>query len=224
MRPRRSLHVVFVLLLTLAAVAAVPAADARAPPTPVCGVCSFDTTVDGTDVAADESELTVRIHANGSTTWIATVELARGAASMAENDSFRRAVVDEAMGWSVAEPEAVRSSVEDGTLTVRYRDDEAAESHAGAVVFMPLTPEGPNALFASGGEGPRYLGTDRFTLRAPAGYDLHGGGATGDAGELVWTRADGTERTSLDVSDDPVAVDADSVAPGIRTWFARLLS
>ncbi|KPN30612.1 hypothetical protein SY89_01348 [Halolamina pelagica] len=224
MRPRRSLHVVFALLLALAAVAAVPAADARAPPTPVCGVCSFDTTVDGTDVAADESELTVRIHANGSTTWIATVELARGAASMAENDSFRRAVVDEAMGWSVAEPEAVRSSVDDGTLTVRYRDDEAAERHVGAVVFTPLTPEGPNALFASGGEGPRYLGTDRFTLRAPAGYDLHGGGETGDAGELVWTRADGTERTSLDVSDDPVAVDADSAAPGIRTWFARLLS
>lgn len=225
MRPRSSLHLGFALLIAFAAVAAVPTADARAPPTPVCGVCSFDTTVDGTHVAAGESELAVWIHENGSTTWVATVDLTDGAEQVAGNDSLRRAVVDEATGRSIAEPESLRSSVDDGTLTVRYRDPDAASTQLGTVVFTPLTPEGPNTPFAMGGEGPRYLGTDRFTLHAPAGDDLHGGAETGGSDTLVWTRDGGeNERTPLDVTADPVAVDADAGAPGVRAWFARLSS
>lgn len=224
MRPRSPLPIALCLLLAIAAVAAVPVVDARAPPTPVCGVCEFDTTVDGTHVAAGESELTVQIHENGSTTWVATVELTAGSDDLAGNDSLRRAVVEDAMDWSVAEPDDVRSSVDGETLTVRYRDAEAAETSVGTVVFTPLTPESPNVPLASGGEGPRYLGTDRFTLRAPPGYVLHGDATSGDSGELVWTRENGDERTYIDVTDDPVAVDADAGAPGVRTWFARLLS
>lgn len=224
MRPRSPLQFAVVALLVLAAVGAVPTADARAPPTPVCGVCSVDTTVDGTHVAAGESELTVQIHENGSTTWVATVELADGANALAANDSLRRAVVDEGTGWSIAEPESVRSRVDGETLTVRYRDSEAAAAAAGAVVFTPLTPESPNAPFVSGGEGPRYLGVDRFTLRAPPGDDLHGAGEKTDSNELVWTRETENERTSLDVTSDPVAVDSDSPVPGFRVWLARLLT
>mgnify|MGYP000663439261 CR=1 FL=1 len=220
----RALHSAFVLLIALAAVAAAPAADARAPPTPVCGACSFDTTVDGTHVATGESQLTVQIHENGSTTWVATVALTDGAGTMADNDSFRRAVVEEAMRWSVAEPHDVRSRVDDGRLTVRYRDPEAAETAVGTVVFTPLTPESPNGLFVSGGEGPRYLGTDRFVLRAPPGHELIGEVRTTSSDELVWTRENGDDRTYLDVSDDPVAVDRDSGATGVRMWFARLLT
>lgn len=227
MRPRSLPPVAIALLLAAAAVAAVPVADARAPPTPVCGVCSVDTTVDGTVVAAGESELTVSIHENGSTTWNARVELTAGSDDLAENESLRRAVVDEAMGRSIADPEQLSSRMDGETLVVRYRDDGATEQHVGTVVFTPLTPDGPNIPFAMGGEGPRYLGTDRFTLRAPAGYDLHGDAgqaAQTDSATLVWTQENGTDRTSLDVTADPVAVDADAGAPGVRTWFARLLS
>ncbi|MBP1985670.1 hypothetical protein [Halolamina salifodinae] len=224
MRPRSLPLIAVVLLLALAAVAAVPVADARAPPTPVCGVCSVDTTVDGAAVAAGESELTVSIHENGTTAWEARVELTAGSDVLAENGSLRRAVVDEAMGRSIADPEQVRSQMGGEALIVRYRDDGATERHVGAVVFTPLTPEGPSSPFAIGGEGPRYLGTDRFTLRAPAGYDLHGDAESTDSGTIVWTRENGSERTSLDVATDPVAVESDSGAPGVRTWFARLLT
>lgn len=220
----RALPAAFVLLIMLAAVGAVPTADARAPPTPVCGVCSFDGVVDGTVVATDESQLVVSIHENGSTTWVAQIELSAGSDALAKNDSLRRAVVDEAMGRSIADPTAVQSQVDSDTLVVRYRDDEAAKRHVGTVVFTPLTPDGSGHPFASGGQRPRSLGTDRFTLRAPAGYDLYGQAESADSGVLVWTRANATERTSLDVAADPVAVDAEAGTPGVRTWFARLLS
>jgi hypothetical protein len=224
MRPR-SLPIALSLLLALAAVGAVPTADARAPPTPVCGVCSFDrTTVDGTTVAAGESELEISIRENGSTVWNARVELTAGADALAGNDSLRRAAVDEVMGRSIAEPEGVRSRIDGDTLVVRYRDDGATERRVGAVVFTPLTPEGPDRPFVSGGEGPRYLAADRLVLRAPPDYDLHGEADSTDSGTLVWTRENGTERTSLDVTADPVAVESDAGAPGVRTWFARLLS
>lgn len=224
MRPRSPLLVALSLLIVLAAVAAVPVADARAPPTPVCDVCSFDTTVDGTTVAAGESDLVISIHKNGSTTWIATVELTAGSEELARNESLRRAAVDEVMGWSVADPEDVQSGVDGETLTVRYRDTGATERHVGAIVFTPLTPEGPGSPFASGGEGPRYLGTDRLTIRAPQGYDLHGDADATESGALVWTGNESTEQTSLGATTDPVAVESDAGAPGVRTWFARLLT
>lgn len=225
MRPRTPLPVVLALLIALAAVAAVPMADARAPPTPVCGVCSFDrTTVDGTVVAAGDSALTVSIHENGSTTWEATVELTAGSDDLAGNDSLRRAAVDEVMGRSVADPAEVQSRIDGGSLVVRYRDSGAAERHVGAVVFTPLTPEGPDHPFAMGGEGPRYLGADRLTLRAPPGDDLHGGTNATEAGGLVWTGDAGAERTLLGVAADPVAVESDAEASGVRTWLARLLT
>ncbi|RDI69902.1 hypothetical protein [Halopelagius longus] len=224
MRPHATTAVVIALLLALSAVAAVPSADARAPPTPVCGVCSLDRTApDGTPVTAGDSTLTVSLHENGSTTWRANVELASGSDALAENESFRRAVVEEVTRRSVADPEAIYSRIDGETLIVRYRDTGATESPAGTIVFSPLSPEGPDVPFAMGGEGPRYLGTDRFTLRAPPGYELRGDANAADGGRsLVWTR-DGDERTFLDVTDDPVAVDSDAVGPGIRAWVARLL-
>lgn len=223
MRPRSTLPVAIVILLAITAVAAVPVTEARAPPTPVCGVCELDTTVDGTAVAAGESALTIKIHENGSTTWVAAVELTDGADAVAENDSLRRAVVAESVDAGIATPENVRSGTDGDVLTVRYRDSGVTERHAGALVFTPLTPEGPDRPFAMGGEGSRYLATDRLTLRAPQGYDVYGDADATESDGLVWTN-DSSDRRSLAVETDPVAVDADAGAPGVRTWVARLLS
>ncbi|MFW5911427.1 MAG: hypothetical protein ACOCQV_01690 [Halolamina sp.] len=222
MRPRSSLHLVLVALIGLSAVAAIPVADARAPPTPVCGVCSVDTTVDGTAVASGESALTIKLHENGSTTWVAAVTLTEGGDTVAENESLRRAVVAESVDDGIATPEYVRSGTDGEVLTVRYRDSSAIERHAGALVFTPLTPEGPDRPFAMGGEGSRYLAADRLTVRAPQGYDLHGDADATESSALVW-RNESSDRRSLDVESDPVAVDADAGAPGIRVWVARLL-
>ena len=226
MGPRSLPAVVALLLLATAAFAAAPV-DARAPPTPVCGVCDLDrTTPSGERVTAGESSLTITVHANGSTTWRARAGLAAGADALATNDSFRRAVAEEAAGDGVASPGDVDSRIDGETLVVEYRDPDAAERSVGTVVFTPLTPASPNRPMVSGGQGPRYLAADRLTVRTGPGLDVYGPApASPSADRLVWTpnATDDATRPSLGVETDPVAVPQGAMAPGVRAWLARLL-
>lgn len=218
------------LLLLVASVAAVPVVNARAPPTPVCGVCTVDrTTSGGTDVVAGESSLTVTLHDDGSTTWEARVELAAGNDALAANDSLRRTVVSEAARDGIADPVDIDARVDDGTLIVEYRDPGAAERRLGVVVFTPLTPSSPDRPFVSGGEGPRYLGADRLIVRGPPGHEVRGDAdASVSDGNLVLTRDavgfDDEGRAFVDVEADPVAVAAEAPLPSVRAWFARRLA
>ncbi|GAA0718539.1 hypothetical protein J2744_001490 [Halorubrum trapanicum] len=229
MRPRSLLLLVALLLGVTALVAASPV-DARAPPTPVCGVCELDrTTADGPSVTAGESSLTVTLHGNGSTTWEARVDLAAGSDVLAANESLRRAVVSDAVRDGIAEPRDVDSRVDGDALVVDYRDPNATERHLGAVVFTPLTPAAPRNPIAIGGEGSRYLAADRLTVRGGSGWEVRGDAPAADSdGSLVWSREeverDDAQRVPLDVDRDPVAVEAGAVLPGVRTWFARLLT
>lgn len=229
MRPRTIAAATAILLLA-AGIAAAPAADARAPPTPICGVCELDrTTPDGTPVAAGESDLTVTLRGNGSTTWEAQVDLAAGSDALAANESLRQRVVSAAIRDGIAEPRDVNARVDGDTLLVDYRDPNATERHLGVVVFTPLTPASPSVPFAIGGEGPRYLGTDRLTVRGESGWTVRGDASASDSGgRLVWTR-DGTEpddegRVFVDVDRDPVAVEEGAVLSGARAWIGRLLT
>ncbi|SFR44484.1 MULTISPECIES: hypothetical protein [Halorubrum] len=229
MRPR-TLPLLVALLLSVTVLAAAPPVDARAPPTPVCGVCELDrTTPDGDSVVAGESSLTVTLHGNGSSTWEARVHLAAGGDALAANGSLRRAVVTDAVRDGIADPKDVDARVDGDVLAVDYRDPNATERHLGAVVFTPLTPASPRVPFVIGGEGSRYLGADRLTVRGEPGWEVRGdapGGGTGD--ELVWSREDAerddAERVPLDVDRDPVAVEAGAMLPGVRAWIARLLT
>lgn len=230
MRPRTIAATAAVLLL-VAGLAVAPVADARAPPTPVCGVCDLDrTTPDGASVVAGESSLTVTLHGNGSTTWEARVDLAAGGDALAANESLRRVVVSEAARDGIAEPRDIDARVDGNTLLVDYRDPNATERHLGVVVFTPLTPASPGVPFASGGEGPRYLGADRFVIRGAPGWEVRGDESASDSdGRLVWTRADGEPddgegRVSVGVDRDPVAVEENALLPGPRAWTARLLT
>ncbi|TKX87235.1 hypothetical protein EXE43_04300 [Halorubrum sp. SS5] len=228
MRPR-PLPLLVALLLCATAAVAVPAVDARAPPTPVCGVCDLDrTTPSGERVVAGESELTVTIHANGSTTWRARADLSAGADALAANESLRDAVAAEAADDGVADPRGVTARLDGETLVVDYRDPNATDRSLGAVVFTPLTPAAPGAPFVIGGEGSRYLAADRLTVRGEPGWAVRGDAPGGSDAELVWPRetadADDAERLSLDVDRDPVAVEAGAVLPGPRAWIARLLA
>lgn len=229
MFPSNAGAVATAVLLLMASVAAVPVVDARAPPTPVCGVCTLDQTMpDGTDVVAGESSMTVTLHDDGSTTWQARVELAAGNDALAANDSLRRTVVSEAARDGIADPADIDARVDDGTLIVDYRDPGAAERRLGVVVFKPLTPASPDRPFVSGGEGPRYLGADRLVVRGPPGHEVRGDAdASVSDGTLVWTRdeigSDDEGRAFVDVEADPVAVAADAPLPAVRAWFARRL-
>ncbi|WP_144920192.1 hypothetical protein [Halorubrum salsamenti] len=220
-----------VLLLLVAGITAVPAVDARAPPTPICGVCDLDRTApDGTPVVAGESSQTVTLHANGSTTWEARVDLAAGGDALAANESLRRVVVADAVRDGIAEPRDVDARVDGDALLVDYRDPNATERHLGVVVFTPLTPASPSVPFAIGGEGARYLGADRLTVRGAPGWEVRGdASAAGSDGRLVWTRDGGGEpddrgRVFVDVDRDPVAVEEGAILSGPRAWIGRLLT
>jgi hypothetical protein len=229
MRPRTIAATAAVLLLA-AGIAAAPVADARAPPTPICGVCDLDrTTPDGTSVAAGESSLTVTLHGNGSTTWEARVDLAAGGDALAANESLRRAVVSDSVRGGIAEPRDIDSRIEGDTLLVGYRDPNATERHLGVVVFTPLTPAAPGSPFVIGGEGARYPGADRVTVRGAPGWEVRGEASASDSdGRLVWTRdaaePDDEGRIFVDVDRDPVAVEEDALLPGQRAWIGRLLT
>ncbi|RLM52167.1 hypothetical protein [Halorubrum sp. Atlit-28R] len=229
MRPR-ALPLLVALLLCATAAVAVPAVDARAPPTPVCGVCDLDRTApSGERVVAGESELTVTIHANGSTTWRARADLAAGADALAANDSLRRAVAAEAARDGVAEPRDLSARLDGKTLVVDYRDPNATERHLGVTVFTPLTPASPSTPFVVGGEGARYLAADRLTVRGEPGWTVRGDAPERESDtELVWSPRDAARddagRAPFDVDRDPVAVKAGAVLPGPRAWIARLLA
>ena len=226
MSPTRRVVPLLVLVAVLG-VAAAPSATARAPPTPVCGVCSdaLDTAADDRSVRVERGEttLTVTVHENGSTTWNATVELRRGGAAL-RNDSLRREVVEAATGRSIADATHLRSRVDGGTLEVTFRDPDAAESRFGAAVLTALVPESPTLPLASGGEGPRYLGADRVTVRGPPGHRVYGdyAGATESGRSVTWTRNASTGRT--DVDGAKVTFAPEGLAGGLRAWLARALA
>jgi hypothetical protein len=225
MRPR-SLPLLVALLLCVTAAVAVPAVDARAPPTPVCGVCDLDRTVPGGEsVVAGESELTVTLHENGSTTWRARAELAAGADVLAANDTLRDAVATEAADDGVGDPDDIAVRLDGDTLIVEYHDPGAAERSVGTVVFTPLTPASPDMPMVSGGEGGRHLAADRLVVRGGSGLDIHGAAPATDESRLVWPRnvTGDADRPSLDVERDPVTVEADALLPGVRAWVARQL-
>lgn len=226
---RRTVPVLLALAVVLLGVAGVSSVAARAPPTPACGVCTdaLESAADERGVAVERGQtaLTVAVHENGSTTWRAAVELRRGSEAL-ENDSLRRAVVADAGGWSVADPTDRRSRVDGETLEVTFRDPDAAESRLGAVVFTPFVPDAPVLPFTSGGEGPRYLGADRVTVRGPAGYRAYGDypGATESGRSVTWERNPDTERTYV-AGDPKVAfVPEDDRVGGTRAWLARTVA
>lgn len=229
MRPR-TLAAVTAFLLLVAGISAAPAADARAPPTPICGVCDVDrTTSNGTPIVAGDSSLTIAVHGDGSTTWAARVDLEAGVDALSANEFLRRAVVDDTVDDGIADPDDVDSRIDGDTLLVDYRDSGATERHLGVVVFTPLTPASPSAPFVIGGEGPRYLGTDRLVVRGDSGWTVRGAANANDpAGRLVWTREAGDPdddgRVFVGVTRDPVAVEVGSVLPGLRARIGRLLT
>ncbi|MGQ3327776.1 MULTISPECIES: hypothetical protein [Halorubrum] len=229
MDPRTTAAVTATLLL-VAGIAAAPMADARAPPTPICGVCDLDRTApDGTKVTAGESSLTVTLHGNGSTTWEARADLAAGSDALTANESLRRTVVAEAVRDGIAEPRDVDARIDGDTLSVEYRDPNVTERHFGVVVFTPLTPASPSGLLVAGGEGPRYLGADRLTVRGAPGWEVRGNAsASRSDGRLVWTddagEPDDRGRVFVGVEQDPVAVEERAILPGPRAWIGRLLT
>lgn len=226
---RSTLSVVLALALVgTALLAGVPTVDARAPPTPLCGVCSerLDESAERHDVdlTRGETDLVVQIHENGSTSWRATVELTAGAEAL-DNETLRAAVVDSAVQRGVGDPTDVQSRLDGDTLVVTHRDRNATARHLGVLVFTPVVPDSPGVPWAIGGEGARYVGADRVTVTAPPGYRVTGGYeyATTQPGTVEWTGGDDDSRRFIEGEHPPTMVPDGSLFPNVRTTVARWL-
>lgn len=152
---------------------------ATAPPQAACGVCTevLDRTAadQGVTLTRGNSKQVIEVYENTSTRWTATVRLTDGADAL-RNASLRRSIVSKTLARArmVAEPTHVSSQLSGETLTVSYRDPDAAETDGDAIVFTRFHATSPQDPSVMGGEGTPYLGANTVELRAPSGYTVAG--------------------------------------------------
>ena len=168
--------VVLVGLLLLAGVATGSAVTAKAPPEPVCGVCTdqLDTAAESHGVSLDrgETSMQIRLSPNGTARFVAHVSLTDGRTQL-QNESLRTAIVRDVSNSLVGDRRNLRTALVDDELRVRYSSRTLAHRTLGVVQFDAFHTRGAPPL-ASGGEGSPYPGADRLTLRAPPAYQLYG--------------------------------------------------
>ena len=205
--PSRRL-VVLVGILLLAGVATGSAVTAKAPPEPVCGVCTdqLDAAAESHGVSLDrgETSMQIRLSPNGTARFVAHVSLTNGGTQL-QNESLRTALVDD-------------------ELRVRYSSRTLAHRTLGVVQFDAFHTRGAPPL-ASGGEGSPYPGADRLTLRAPPAYQLYGspGGFSNETVVRWWE--DSHEQYAGGIAEDTTIsfVPRGARAPALRVTAAGVV-
>lgn len=156
--------------------ATVSPVTAKAPPEPVCGVCTSQlneaANERGVAVERGESTMNIQLSQNGNAEFVALVELPKGAERL-RNDSLRDAIVRDVSYMLVDDRQDLQTAIVDGNLRVQYSSREVVHKTLGVLQFDAFHIRGAPP-FASGGEGSPYPGADRVTLRAPTAYQLHG--------------------------------------------------
>lgn len=164
----------FALLTACGLLVAVPSTIASPQPDPVCGACgsSFEHAAEerGLAVNVPHSTATVRVHENGSATWIVTNRVNQSAADrFAEDAGLLDAVARGAAteGWGLphvydgGEVRFQSVAIDDRTIRIRFRDPDAGERRLGVLVVDYLHSEGIR--------GGWILNADRFTIVGPDG-------------------------------------------------------
>ncbi|MBB6647233.1 hypothetical protein [Halobellus ruber] len=190
--------------LLIASPALIGSGTAKAPPEPVCGVCTgaLDEAARerGVTVERGQSTMTIRVSETGRAEFVAGVELLKGAEQL-NNDSLRHAIVKEVSYTVVDDRRNLRTSVVGDTLRVRYSSDEVAHKTLGIVQFDAFHTRGAPP-FASGGEGTPYPGADRLLLYGPPGYHVHGSPGDVTNETAVRWRSDSHEQYSGLIEED----------------------
>ena len=165
-----------IIIILVSSPATVSTVTAKAPPEPVCGVCTsaLDESADnhGVELERGESTMTIRLSQDGRTEFVALVELTNGADRL-RNESLRDAIVRDVSYILVDNRRDLQTAIVDGDLRVRYTSSEVAHTTLGVLQFDAFHTRGAPPL-AAGGEGSPYPGADRLTLWAPPGYKVHG--------------------------------------------------
>lgn len=194
MRPRTAL--LALLVVTTVVGPAVPV-TASPQPTPICPVCSdsigWTDTADGLNLSMTASTAKVRIHPDGSATWTVTNHLSNETTvghlradparlDALVNESLQQGQVKGAEGAEGVETTLAR----DGTMTVTFRDPDAARHEVGTLVVEYLHSRGSEAWLV--------VNADRFSVVGPANSTVvnHPPGATVDGRRATW-RGDGSD-------------------------------
>lgn len=221
------LRLVVVLGLLVASFGSVSIVSAKAPPEPVCGVCTsdLDEAADAHGVAIERGQttMTVQLYPNGSAGFLARVDLKRGAEAL-RNDTLRDSVVRDVSYVLADDRDGLATEMEGNTLVVRYLSHDMAHETFGVLRFDAFVTADPPPL-ASGGEGSPYPGADRLTLRAPDGFRVHGThGAFGNDTVIGW-EGNSQERYAGDIEEDVVItfVPEDGRFPGLRVGIAAVM-
>lgn len=218
-------------LAVIVAVVATPAfvvpATAKAPPEPVCGVCTDAlneaASAHGVDLERANTSMTVKLTANGSARFSAHVGLTKGANAL-RNDTLREEIVRDISYILADDRRHLQTWMNGTTLVVRYTNPDVAHTTLGIVQFDAFQTKGAPP-FASGGEGSPYPGADRLVLRAPGGFRVHGThGDTNNATSIVW-HGDSHGQFEGDIEEDVVIsfVREDATLPNIQVGIANFL-
>lgn len=228
--PRRwqtVLTAALVLAVLLASPASVSSVAGKAPPEPVCGVCTsaLDRAASehGVDIERGRSTMTVQLYENGSAAFTTHVTITTGADRL-RNASLREVIVRDVSYVLVDERQNLRTAMDGDTLVVRYRGNGLAHTTLGVLRFDAFVTRDPPPL-VGGGEGAPYPGADRLTLRAPPGYRVygtHGDGANETA--IVW-HGDSHQQFAGTIAEDVVIsfVPSNVALPGPRVAVAGIL-
>ena len=218
---------VAILGILVAGPGSVTTVTAKAPPEPVCGVCtsSLDEAAreHGVSLERGTSSMHIQLHENGTASFVAHVELLGGTEQL-QDETVRNTVVRDVSYVLVEEREDLQTAIRGDTLIVRYRSREVSHVTLGVVQFDAFETRGAPPL-ASGGEGSPYPGADTLTLGAPTGFRLHG--AHGDASNestIVW-HGDSHAQYAGTIEEDVVIsyVPEDAVLPTLRIAIADLI-
>jgi len=216
----RALPALSILLVGLL-VLPVPAL-ASPQPTPVCGFCGEQFAAEaGVNATVAESTVVVRVHGNGSVTWIVRNELSNGSEAFHERPELLEATASGlATGHHGLPGGAELASVRmDGdTAVLVYRDPDATSRRAGLLVV--------DYLHDGGREPWYYVNADRFTIRGPEGSVVANtpeGGAV-DERNATWTGSSngGPYASGVDLEGSPYVVFGPdrSATTGLRTAAA----
>jgi len=190
MRPARTACLVLAFVLVLPALA--PVSSTHPPPERVCGVCgsAFEDAAqyEGVNATVRESELTVRVDADGDSHWQASVTVNEEASERfaANRTLFERIVDRSSDGRTVVDEPRNRSLVLDGrTIRVSFVVEDAVSRSVGDVLLFESFDSGPT------GSGIA-LDADRLVVRGPPGTTVTHAPDGGDVDDnrIVWNRAD----------------------------------
>jgi hypothetical protein len=213
------------ILGSLATPAAVAPAAAKAPPEPVCGVCTTAlesaASERGLDLERGQSSMVVDLAASGQASLTARIEITSGASTL-RNATLRTAIVRDVSYVLVEERLDLRTAMDGDVLVVRYGAADLAHRTLGVLQFDAFHTTGAPP-FAVGGEGSPFPGADELTLRAPPGYHVQGQHGDWYNATAVRWHGDSHERYAGHIEEDVTIsfVDSQAALPRVRVAVAN---